>query len=61
MDLINIRNKLSITDVWSRWRGSTSKLKILKNHILGQDLLFVATPVVNNFERARINSNSLDL
>ena len=43
----------------ARWSRSTSILKILINHTLGQDLLFVATPVVNNFERARISSDSL--
>ena len=33
--------------------------KIPSNHTLGQGFLFVATPIVNNFERAKISSNSL--
>ena len=32
--------------------------KIPSNHTLGQDILFVATPVVNNFERVKLNSNT---
>lgn len=33
--------------------------KTPRNHILDQDLLFVAIPVINNFERVKINSNLL--
>ena len=52
------RNTLEFSNLWSRWSESISIPKILINHTLGQNLSFVATPVVNNFERAKISSNS---
>lgn len=58
-DSINIRNGLEVSDFWSRWSESTSLPKILINHTLGQNLSFVATSAVNNFERAKISSDSL--
>ena len=39
--------------------GMDSPIKILISHTLGQDPLFAATPVVNNFESLKISSNSL--
>ena len=56
-DFINdIKSRFEFSDLWSRWTGSTSTFKILISHTLGQNLSFVATPVVNNFARAKVNS-----
>lgn len=43
----------------ARWSRSTYVLKMLTNHTPGQDLLFTATTVVNNFKTVKASSNSL--